>query len=92
MAESIDHTEILHRLKNAVSGRIPVDPTLLASEATLADIGIDSFSLIELIFVVEEEFKIIIPLETSPVSTVHDILNAIALRIRERNQGLDSAK
>jgi acyl carrier protein len=60
---------------------VGVDPALLQPEAELADIGIDSFSLIELVVLAEEEFKVAIPFEGLAVKTVGDVLDAIQRRI-----------
>jgi len=59
------------------AGRIAVDPTALESDARLADIGIDSFALIELLFVAEEEFDIKIPMEGIHPVTVGDVVAVI---------------
>ncbi len=72
-----DRTTILARLQQIVPERVPVDPALLTPDARLADIGIDSFSLIELVFLAEEEFKIRIPVEGLHVKTVGDVLDVI---------------
>jgi acyl carrier protein len=72
------HLEILQRLKQIVIGRVPVDPAQLSPEANLEEVGIDSFSLVELVFLAEEEFNIKIPVEGLSVKTVGDILHVIA--------------
>ena len=64
-----------------VPGRVAVDPSSLEPQARLADIGIDSFSLIELVFLVEEEFRITIPMEGLAVETVSDVLDVIQKRV-----------
>jgi acyl carrier protein len=69
--------EILDRLRRVVTERVDVDPRQFVPEARLADIGIDSFSLIELVFVAEEEFGIKIPIEGLQVTTVDDVLNVV---------------
>lgn len=65
-----------------MSERVSVDPALLSPEAQLADIGLDSFSLIELIFLAEEEFSIRIPVENLTVTTVGEVIDEIAKRIQ----------
>jgi acyl carrier protein len=82
MKPVIDHTEILERLRQVVPNKVAVDPELLVPEARLVDIGIDSFSLIELVFLAEEEFKIKIPVEGLDVKTVEDVLDVIAIRLQ----------
>jgi acyl carrier protein len=62
---------------------VDVAPELLQPNARLADIGIDSFSLIELVFIAEEEFKVKIPVDGLNVKTVGDVVEVIDRRIRE---------
>jgi len=76
-----DSTEVLERLRRVVPEKVDVDPALLTPGAVLADIGIDSFALIELVFVAEEEFSIRIPLEGLEVRTVDDVLAIVLQRI-----------
>lgn len=77
-----NQSEILERLQKIVSGRVPVDPARFLPAARLAEIGIDSFSLIELVFLAEEEFDIRIPIEGLSVSTVNDVLKIITARVQ----------
>jgi len=72
-----DRAQILDRLRVVIPDKVDVDPSLLVPGARLADIGIDSFALIELVFVAEEEFKIKIPVEGMQVTTVDDVLEVI---------------
>lgn len=76
-----DRNEILTRLRCVIPERVGIEPALIQPDARLADIGIDSFSLIELVFVAEEEFKVIIPLEGLIVKTVNDVLDVIQKRL-----------
>ena len=73
----MDTPAILTRLRELVAGRIAVDPEALSLDAKLADIGIDSFSLIELVFVAEEAFDIKIPMEGLRPVTVGDVVAVI---------------
>lgn len=73
----IDRGTILERLRMLARRGVDVDPAVLTSDALLADIGIDSFSLIELVFLAEEEFKIKIPFEELEVKTVGDVVDVI---------------
>jgi acyl carrier protein len=73
----LSRSQILDRLKRVVPDKVDVEPDQLVPEARLADIGIDSFALIELVFVAEEEFRIKIPIEGLQVTTVDDVLDVI---------------
>ncbi len=90
-----DYSYILQRLRSVVPNKVAVDPEMLVPEARLADIGIDSFSLIELVFLAEEEFHIKIPIEGLEVKTVGDVLRVIAHRLEfeapPANSGVPSA-
>jgi acyl carrier protein len=77
MSVSIDRGTILKRLRMLAKEGVDVDPEVLTPDALLSDIGIDSFSLIELVFLVEEEFKITIPFEGLEVKTVGDVVDVI---------------
>jgi acyl carrier protein len=77
MPTLLDRTEILKRLCRIAPDKIGIDPSHLKPNAVLADIGIDSFSLIELVFLAEEEFSIAIPLDGLAVKTVGDVLEII---------------
>jgi acyl carrier protein len=77
----LNRQEILDRLRTSTAEKVGIDPKLLQGDAQLADIGIDSFSLIELVFLAEEEFHVSIPLEGTAVKTVNDVLELIQRRM-----------
>ena len=85
MTVSVDRTFILDRLKHIVIDRIDVSPELLQPSASLRELGIDSFSLIELIFLAEEEFKIRIPLDLNMPSTVDEVIDVIGTQLKARS-------
>jgi len=82
---ALQRSDILKRLKEIASGKVPVDLARFSPEARLSEIGLDSFSLIELVFLAEEEFGIRIPVEGLRVNTVGDVLDVISLRISTPN-------
>jgi acyl carrier protein len=84
-ASPLQRADILKRLKEIASGKVPVDLSRFSPEARLSDIGLDSFSLIELVFLAEEEFGIRIPVEGLSVNTVGDVLDVISQRIGTPN-------
>ena len=81
MCTAPDRNEILCRLRAVVPEKVGVDPMLLQPDAELAAIGIDSFSLIELVFLAEEEFHVSIPFDGLAVRTVSDVLDIIQRKI-----------
>jgi acyl carrier protein len=81
MSPRPDRNEILERLRCVIPDKVGIEPALIQPDARLADIGIDSFSLIELVFVAEEEFNVKIPFEGLIVKTVNDVLDVIQQRL-----------
>ncbi len=81
MKPPVDRDAILERLRELAPERVDVDPAALTREASLADIGIDSFSLIELVFLAEEEFGITINVEGLEVITVGDVVDVIHKKV-----------
>ncbi len=79
-----DRKEILERLRAIIPDKVGIDAALLQPGARLSDIGIDSFSLIELVFLAEEEFAVTIPFDGLTVRTVDDVLDVIHQRIVAR--------
>lgn len=52
-------------------------PEILRPEATLEELKIDSLSLIELLFNVEDEFKVTLPSEDVKLATIADVVRYI---------------
>ena len=82
MASIPDRTEVLGRLRKLVAERLGLEPLTLTEDSKLTDIGIDSFALIELVFVAEEEFRVNIPFEGLAVTSVSDVLDVIEQRMQ----------
>jgi acyl carrier protein len=81
MPPSPSRDAILARLREILPDKVDVDPAKLVPAAVLADIGIDSFALIELVFVAEEAYGIKIPMEGLNVRTVADVLDVVEERL-----------
>ena len=81
MTDPARRTAILARLRELVPGKLDLDASMLVPEASLADLGVDSFSMIELVFLIEEAFQIKIPLEDLHAETVSDVLDVIDERL-----------
>lgn len=71
-----------------------LDPSDIAVDSTLADLGIDSLGLVESIFSIEEEFDIQIPFNANApsesdfdISTVHSIIQGIERLIVDQKGG-----
>ena len=57
-------------LAEVLSEKYAVDPTTISPEATLTELGLDSLTVVELLFDVEDEFEIEIPEERATFETL----------------------
>jgi acyl carrier protein len=64
-------------IRNFLTERLGVEPHQIQPEALLADLGVDSLMLAELMFEAEDRFGIEIPSDLSPPRTVGDMQSAI---------------
>lgn len=54
-----------------------LEPESLTLDSSLEELGIDSLGVFELLFNVEEKFKITLPSESVPLPTLGDVVNYI---------------
>lgn len=78
---TLSESEILGRLRRLVAERTDVDVRELAPTALLTELGIDSFTLIEIVFAAEEEFGVSIKMDDVRMERVQDVVDAIATRL-----------
>lgn len=64
-----------------------IDPSRLAPDAPLEDLGIDSLGMAELLFNVEDEFGITLPPEPVKLPTVGHVVRFIDALIAARKDG-----
>jgi acyl carrier protein len=57
-------------LAEVLSEKYDVDPDTISPEATLTELGLDSLTIVELLFDVEDEFEIEIPEERATFQTL----------------------
>jgi len=57
-------------LAQVLSEKYDVDPDAISPEATLTELGLDSLTIVELLFDVEDEFGIEIPEERATFQTL----------------------
>ena len=81
MANEADRNEVLARLRALASDRVGIDPEKFQPDLKLEEVGIDSFSFVELVFVIEDEFKVRIPLDVAGVRTVNDVVETVCARL-----------
>ena len=69
--------DTFQRIKKIVLEKIDVQESMLTADATLDGIGLDSLDKVELMFSLEEEFKIKIPDREVTIVTIQDVVNVI---------------
>ena len=67
-----------------------IDPSRLAPDAPLEELGIDSLGMAELLFNVEDEFGITLPPEPVKLPTVGHVVRFIDALIAARKAGQDA--
>ncbi|WP_296903489.1 acyl carrier protein [Polaromonas sp.] len=70
-------TETYDWLCKMLVAEYKIEPSKLALDAPLADLGIDSLGMAELLFNVEDEFGITLPPEPVELPTVGDVVRFI---------------
>jgi acyl carrier protein len=74
------------RIIELLTSRYGIDPTTISSESTLAEFGLNSLTLAELMFDIEDAFDIQIPATEAQIVTLGDAV-ALVDRIRARGEG-----
>ncbi|WP_407276051.1 acyl carrier protein [Halothiobacillus sp. DCM-1] len=69
--------DALELIRQFLTEHTHTDPALLTPDARLADLGIDSFTLLELIFAFEERWQVSIPNDTETPDTVRDLITLV---------------
>ena len=67
----------LERLTKILIDQYKVDPAKLTLHAPLAELGIDSLGMVELLFIVEDEFGVKLPPDTESLSTLDEAVRRI---------------
>ena len=57
-------------IAKVLSEKYDVDPEAISPEATLTELGLDSLTIVELLFDVEDEFEIEVPEERATFKTI----------------------
>ena len=69
----LNHAELREKLKAMISEEFKIPMDKLTPEATMDSLGIDSLSLIDFIFDVEDKFKLEMPDSRTPLKTLADV-------------------
>ncbi|MDA3877394.1 MAG: phosphopantetheine-binding protein [Halothiobacillus sp.] len=64
-------------IRKFLQERSDIDPAFVQPERLLADLNIDSLSLLELIFEFEEQWQVDIPNDAVTPKTVQDLINIV---------------
>ncbi len=67
----------IDRLRVLLVKDYKLDPATLVPDAPLAELGIDSLGVAELMFNIEDEFKVTIPGDPVPLQTIGDVVGYI---------------
>lgn len=81
----------LPRLRALLVKDYKLDPATLDPDAPLADLGIDSLGVAELMFNIEDEFKVTIPGDPVALKTIGDVVAYIDNLVATQHAGADAA-
>ena len=70
-------TTTVERLRAILTRDYPLTPGMLALDAELEALGIDSLGTAELLFTIEDEFKVSLPAEMVEITTLGDVVSFI---------------
>jgi acyl carrier protein len=78
-AEDIDRINMssLETIQRMMAEQFDLKIELLTPDAQLESLGVDSLSVIEFMFNIEDEFKIKLPDERVEIKTVQDVANIV---------------
>lgn len=74
----------LETIQRMMAEQFDLKPEVLVPEAQLEGLGVDSLSVIEFMFNIEDEFKIKLPDERVEIKTVQDIANIVDRLVAEQ--------
>lgn len=72
-------------LRTTLAQDYNLEPTALTPEASLEALGLDSLAVAELLFAVEDKFKITVPAEPPPLETLSDVSRFIDAQVAVQN-------
>ena len=74
---SPDTSPTFNQLRRILLRDYPLDPGVITPDAVLDSLGIDSLGVAELLFTIEDEFKISVPAEPVQLASVGDVASFI---------------
>jgi len=75
------------RLEALFVEKLQLNRDLITPQSTLESFGLDSLDKIELLFQIEDEFKIKIPERDAKINTVQDVIDMIDRLVAEQQAG-----
>jgi len=82
----------LQSVQGILQANFELAPAALQPDAKLEDLAIDSLSLIELMFAVEDEFKVVVPSQNmkllAEIKTIRDLVAYVDALIAEQHPAL----
>jgi len=79
--------DTFQRIKKIVLEKIDIQEDMLTPDATLEGLGLDSLDKVELMFSLEEEFKIKIPDREVTTVTIQDVVGVIGKLAAKQHGG-----
>ena len=73
------------RIRKLMAEKFGLEESSLTREATLETLGLDSLSVIELMFSIEDAFDIKLPDEPVPLKTLQDVVDTVDRLIAEQH-------
>lgn len=82
--------ETIDQIQDLIVDKLGVKRELLSAEKSLKDYGMNSLSQVELLFLIEDEFKVTIPESEKNIETLSDLVKVID-RLKASSSGKDPA-
>lgn len=80
-------TTTLQTVQKLIAGELDLDPAALDPSRPLQELGIDSLTVMECLFKIEDEFKINVEGSNLAVSTLQDIADLVDTLVRAKAPG-----
>ena len=84
--DKVSREDVANYLLNLLKEEKKVDVSGLTLQSTLKDLNIDSFSFLEVVFTIEDHYKITFPKDYESIVTLEDIVNMTHNLVLEKNK------
>jgi acyl carrier protein len=78
------NNDLADKIKSLIAEHFGIEPDKLTPETEIASFGIDSLSMIEFMFQMEEKFNIRMADSRAPLVTVSDVVAEIERAVRDQ--------